>query len=150
MTTIVYRDNVMAADGRASVADWAMPWHCPKIRRLVRAGTATKSEIALLVGLAGDPYDFDAFCAYLLGDGPRPKWDDTTAALVVEIKTGRVWKYALAGRLQIFGWAAIGSGTPVALGALHAGATALEAVAIAARVDPYTGEPFQQERRDGD
>jgi hypothetical protein len=44
---------------------------------------------------------------------------------------------------------AIGSGAKAALGALHKGAHALEAVQIAALVDPYTSGPFHVETLEG-
>lgn len=37
---------------------------------------------------------------------------------------------------------AIGSGAKAAMGAMYAGATALGAVEIAAKIDPYTAGPF--------
>ncbi len=45
---------------------------------------------------------------------------------------------------------AIGSGAKAALGAMHMGADALQAVKIAAEVDPYTSGPFHTETLKGD
>lgn len=45
---------------------------------------------------------------------------------------------------------AIGSGAKAALGAMHMGADALEAVKVAAQVDPYTAAPYQVETLKGE
>lgn len=131
MTTIAYRDGIMAADSRLCVSDWIMPQVIRKIRR---------TENGLVVGIAGNAYLFDALIAHLQGDAEAPDFGDDSAALIVDVKTRAARKYAHRAAVSLDGpFFTIGSGSPPALGALYAGASAAEAVRIASLLDPYTG-----------
>ena len=56
-------------------------------------------------------------------------------------KSGKIYHFDTPGKWLIIDapFAAMGSGSPVALGALHTGATPKEAVLAASKVDTYTG-----------
>jgi len=61
------------------------------------------------------------------------------------LRQGSIWQASseLPGLLQEGGFPfAIGSGSEFALGAMHAGATPLEAIRIASKLDIYTGGPL--------
>ncbi len=89
--------------------------------------------------LCGDWADCAALKQWILhGDGPQPNGDCT----VVVFKAGEIKVYSAGGSfIESAPFKAWGSGTPVALGALHAGCSAEEAVRIACLVDPYSGGP---------
>jgi hypothetical protein len=138
MSTIVYRDGIMAADTRYAT-EWLSPGNVQKIRRL-RVG---------LVGLVGNPYLFDVMCEWLDNSGKRPDLKDDSAVLVIRHPSGTIEKHCHEGKIMINApFVALGSGSMAALGALFHGATAEEAVRIAAQVDPWTGGAIQVERLD--
>jgi ATP-dependent protease HslVU (ClpYQ) peptidase subunit len=130
VTTIVYRDGVLAADTRVSFSDWIKPERLCKIERLpggrLFAAAGDHAIWGKLLRWFRDPH------------GERPEIPDCDALVV--LPDGTVEYYCGAGFRLIQGpFVAIGSGSPVALGALYAGADAEQAVRIAMRVDPYTG-----------
>lgn len=132
MTTIAYRDGIMAADSMITRNDeWIMPYSAPKITRL---------QDGSLCGFAGNFFKQDAFLKWL-GDptAPRPDLETDCAALVVNLD-GSVWMYQYVGGVRLEGpFFAVGSGSVPALAAMHMGADAGRAVAIAARLDNATG-----------
>lgn len=137
MTSIVYRDGVMAADTRTSYGEWITAERYTKIRRL------SGGE---LVGLSGDPNWWDRLTAFLCESGPFPDWKDDARALLAK-PDGSLYELQTVGMRKInTPFAVIGSGIPPALGALHMGATARQAVEIAMLVDPYTGGEIDELR----
>lgn len=128
MTTVAYRDGVMAADSRGTLSGWVLPGRETKLLRLKDGRVAA---------ITGDSAQGEALLLWIRGDRSSPQPRGECCVIVA----GR--------RLQIFEnghhylepakFMAWGSGMPVALGALHAGATASEAVRIAGLVDPATG-----------
>ena len=136
MTTIAYRDGVLAGDSATS-GDGNVIGRCAKVHRIR----------GRLVGLCGPIEDGETFRLWLKA-GAKPKakpdepLDDDFLALVVE-PDGRVVEYGR--RLVSVGYEApfyaIGSGGALALGAMAAGASAEEAVRIACRFDHYSREP---------
>ena len=135
MTTIAYRDGVIAGDSATS-GDGNVIGHCTKVHRIR----------GRLVGLCGPIEDGEAFRLWLKA-GAKPKakpepLDEDFLALLVE-PDGRVVEYGR--RLVPVGYEApfyaIGSGGALALGAMAAGAGAEEAVRIACRFDHYSREP---------
>jgi len=75
------------------------------------------------------------------------KWestdDDTKFAFLIAVG-GEVFDISedFAVSLTSTGFYGVGSGSSLAIGALEAGATLEEALIIASKHDPYTGEPF--------
>lgn len=134
MTTIAYRDGVMAADTQETCGD--IRTRTPKLARLPCGGVA---------GASGD----SAMCVQALewlskGKGDRPKLLE--CSVMVAYGDGRLGIYADKKWtfLPFYGFSAIGSGMGAALGAMaHYGATAGEAVECAAKVDVYTSAPVE-------
>ncbi len=136
MTTIAYRDGIMAADSRAYSGDKTPIGFKAKIHRLADGtlfGVSTTS-------VGGDQILrrwIEAGCPVVAGDALKP---ESFMALMVK-PDGTVW-YAnnnleWSGPLLAEFWA-IGSGEHFALGALAHGASAEEAVAAAIRLDPWS------------
>lgn len=135
MTTVVYRDGIMAADTSTVAGDWLLPEKVTKIIKLVDGR---------LVGFSGNFNMLAGFLEWLCCPAehlrPRPDFKDEASAIVVSACGKRVLKFQQAGHHQCNGpFVVLGSGLPSALGALHAGVDAREAVRIAALVDPWTG-----------
>lgn len=133
MTTIAYRDGVMAADSQAT-ADWVVY----RVSKLVRlpcggvaggCGSATECTEALRWLVRGEK-------------GRRPKLKYSTIIVAygdgrVLIHEGKNWEY-----LPVMGPAAIGSGVQAAMAAmLSFGASPERAVEAAAAVDSGTSGP---------
>jgi 20S proteasome alpha/beta subunit len=132
VTTIVYRDGVIAADTRVSFGNdgWIKP---------ERIGKITPLPDGSFFAAAGNQGVWGKLLRWFLEpQGERPDVPDCDV-LVVR-RDGTVEYFCDAGFRLIKGpFVAIGSGAPPALGALHAGADAETAVRIAMLVDPYTG-----------
>lgn len=134
MTTIAYRDGVMAADRSAHLGDdWIKP---DRVTKIVRLSDGSLFAAAGETGVWGGLLEW--FLAAEADRGERPKIPDCDVFLLKP--DGVLWFYTGAGRREVDApFAAIGSGSPVALGAMWAGCTAKRAVEIAAKVDPWTG-----------
>lgn len=141
MTTIVYRDGVLAGDTMITSYGLSMPGaNYAKVRRI---------NDKWLIGMAGPMNAIELFATWATTDfdpAQRPdlttvmSGDDVFSALVVHVKTGEVIEYERVLIAQTYDaeFRAIGSGAPVAFGAMAHGATAVEAVRIAAMFDKYT------------
>ena len=144
MTTIAYRNGLMAADSRMTTEDdsGCRIFKCEKLYRIEtpRFGEA-------IVGLAGETYSGLIFLDWLKADnadGPENLLiGDADFTGLVLTKRG-LYEYDkwCRGERVLDRFYAIGSGAKAALGAMHMGADARQAVAVAARVDPYTGGPI--------
>ena len=142
MTTIAFRDGVLAADSRATWEDGTIG-KCVKLYRLVSKVEPCRGPI--LLGIAGEVYAALLFHDWLR-DGGEPKLhdrgvdtEDDFDALIVH-RSGLF----LANRLCRIDFlpedfCAFGSGRQAALAAMMCGKSAVEAVRIAARIDPHTG-----------
>lgn len=130
MTTIVFRDGIIAADSRTHGGGWLNPWDRMKLEELD----------GVVFALCGDWAALSALKSWVLSpEGPQPGGDCT----LIVFRNGEVTVYSDGGfYVETAPFAAWGSGTPVAYGALHAGCSAEEAVRIASLVDPYTGGPI--------
>lgn len=144
MTTIVVRDGVMAADSCAtttSEAGGARKTRCEKIFRKVLPNGETA-----LIGTAGESAPGLVFVDWYGTDKPTPAElleGEADIDIIVLTKRG-VFEYdkwcrgeKLKGKFH-----AIGSGAKAALGALHMGATAVAAVRVACKIDPYSTPPI--------
>jgi len=142
MTTIVYRDGVMAADSRAFAGDRNPIGYKTKIRAMV------VDDVAYLVGVSSPAPGYGEAVLNWFEAGmdihdtpPMPEQGFTLLA----VDAGGQGYYAansfyLSGPLTNEWWA-IGSGDEFAIGALRSGATAVEAVAVAKEFDQWTGGP---------
>ena len=150
MTTVAYRDGVMAADSKG---DWGgSPTDENKIFTTDKYLFGHSGNLSLGLALWEELDEF-------LIDGNLPemyRWskysidrkDVPIGAILVDRETDEFWvldsdrlrKISLAGGGPFF---AIGSGTDYALGAMAAGASATRAVHIASGFDHYTGGLIQ-------
>lgn len=142
MTTIAYRDGVMAADSRASYGDFVVPAGTRKLFRLKNGSVAA---------VTGSEPIWRAILNWLDTDRtepqPNPQISDSRGTIIV---------MNAAGEIEVFedgfsypetsSFMAYGSGQPVALGALYSGASAEEAVRIATLVDKHSGGDVQTMR----
>jgi 20S proteasome alpha/beta subunit len=132
MTTVVYRDGVLAADRRSSFASTVATDSMKKVFR-----TPDKC----LGGFAGSVKFFLPYKEWARGDRqePAPKGDYVGILVhpdgsIVEYERGN--PIVIERRAPFVAW---GSGSTAALGALHAGADARTAVLIAQKVDKGSG-----------
>ncbi|RWB95563.1 MAG: hypothetical protein EOQ56_27840 [Mesorhizobium sp.] len=144
MTTICYRDGVLAADSRAYAGDKMPMGYKTKIHRL---------KGGYLVGASSrDVGTTDAFvdwCAGHANKGKHPglqghQHEINVQGILVDPEGGVHYWYGqrcFSGPLKD-DYFAIGSGEQFAYGAMKAGASAEEAVRIASECDSYTGGPI--------
>lgn len=137
MTTIVYRDGIMAAD----TAIFDRGTYCGTGRKIARAPDGT------LGGGAGAWGDVAALLDWIDtgAEGSPPKIDGDAESEYLWARTnGDIW-WAGPGSLPTLvnsPWAAVGSGFRIAMGALAHGATAEQAVLICADLDNLTRRPI--------
>lgn len=133
MTTLAYRNGILAADGKATRGDMIVELDAKKLRRL-RDGSVT--------GVTGTPASAEPFIEWLNSgaqDG-RPTLGGNTC--VVHLRND--------GTIRVYedgGWTdedpssflAWGSGWQIATTAMACGKSALEAVKLAAHMDIWSG-----------
>jgi 20S proteasome alpha/beta subunit len=141
MTIVAYKDGVIAAD--TLVCEQTLKvGHTTKITALAGGGVAgAAGEFALAQRFLtwAAQHNTCELRRFDIGENV-----DGFVGLIVtpnEYRMGEVVRYDFRGNpARIFApFAAIGSGTDMAFGAMAAGATAKEAVAIAIQYDPYCG-----------
>lgn len=143
MTTIAYRDGVMAADTAASWESDGGSYRTRQIKLHRAAGC--------VVGIAGDYYAGAAFLAWFEDEDDTEKPDPNSAgeflALIADA-AGKIWTancfYTLVEEEGPY--FAIGSGAPYALSGLRLGLSAEEAVAHASEFDTQTHGDITVER----
>ena len=140
MTTIAYRNGVMAADSATS-ANGTTIGYTTKL---------AKNPSGDVCGGAGITAICATFRKWFEGGetGEMPnlgKDDDEDAVFLVARVSGEIQFYSRLGVSTLCNteYAAEGSGTSVALGAMHAGASSYDAVRAAAHHDTRTGGPIQ-------
>lgn len=136
MTTIAYRDGVLAADSLVTLGSTKVHGSYQKIRRIGDH----------IIGTAGSVASCQAFIDWIrMGDGETLPPKGEYNALIIDPR-GRVREIENGSVLPVPRGAkffAIGSGSPYALAAMYAGANAAEAVKIAAKIDTSTGLPVK-------
>jgi hypothetical protein len=138
MTTIAYRDGVMAGDGRETTQNdddssvYVVRDNCVKVWRLPDGG---------IFGAAHGSEDIERLKAALFAGHPPPKLD-SIAGLWVK-PDGSMWLYEghIWQSLKGLRFYAVGSGGQYALAAMRASTkiTARQACAVGADMDPYSG-----------
>lgn len=133
MTTIAYRDGVLAADTLHS-SDGIRISHRPKVERLADGS---------LLATKGQSGHGRALKDWIEGGrvGPQPQGDGEGSGGVCIRPGGTIEAYE-AGVFEVLSGAdywAWGSGQQIALGAMHAGAGAFEAVQAAIAHDVFSG-----------
>jgi ATP-dependent protease HslVU (ClpYQ) peptidase subunit len=132
VTTIVYRDRVLAADRQitfGNVCDAEMS----KIGKRIEDGT-----IFGVTGMSLDAYKLLQWALNGAYPSDRPTLSDNCNMLEIR-RDQTMWLHMKEGSIPISApYYACGSGAEIALGALAMGATAVQAVHIAADHDAYT------------
>jgi 20S proteasome alpha/beta subunit len=134
VTTVAYRDGVLAADRRVTQGDRIMQYRYQKVY---------KNQHGWLYGACGKVADMERFFEWAdpfdgaPGGEPPPKGEFeglmvSPKGAVFEVEDGTWWR----AKTKLH---AVGSGASAALGALHAGADALTAVKIAQLIDSASG-----------
>lgn len=150
MTTIAYKEGIMAADSRASEGDTHVT-ECQKIFKL---------ENGAYLGSSGD--DDDREVIELLSQASPSKMPSRKKLAALELQysgilvfpSGKVFKIEVEHNEERQAWAgsvfeikdkmcAIGSGASFAYGAMEAGVDAVKAVEIACRRDINSALPVQ-------
>lgn len=143
MTTIAIKDGVIAADTNAcSNGDSLTDARAQKL-------FPTKDHVSAVCGDLCASIEFMAWMDRGFDDPPPVYGSGTPDFHLVRIyfdRPGEVHQYTNGGRSHFCleydeGIAAFGSGREIALGAMHAGASAKKAVEIAAKLDAYTRGP---------
>lgn len=134
MTTIAFRDGIIASDSLASYGDNKVPSDMQKLFVLVDGRIA---------GVTGNEGLWRRMLWWLQGDRkeqqPEPS-NDKSYTIVVLRTDGEVEIFEDGYHyIETAPFMAYGSGQAAALGALHAGCSAAEAVRIATLVDKNSG-----------
>ena len=134
MTTIAYDGKTIASDKRQCIG--TTPMSVTKIFKV------SKNKRWKVVGASGNAFRVNPIIEYILGQTKKaPEQYDEPGDILLIDKENKLW--IMNGR-QVAVEApvpfAIGSGADYALGAMAAGKTASEAVAIAATLDINTGD----------
>lgn len=134
MTTIAYKDGILAADTLVTGGNTRLG-HAKKIHRL---------SGGRLFAAAGTVDDTERLLLSLQNKRNPPELEDVQGILVERdgswwLYEGSVWFRYDADHITL------GSGSDIATGAMDAGATAEQAVLIACKRDVGSGEPIQVE-----
>lgn len=134
MTTIAYREGVLAADSQ------------------VNSGNGARSGIFRKIGMTHDGWLWgfsgslhrQADCvawAEASRDGKPPEWDGDDGVFILVSPAGAVKEWWGKGWIawEVQPYHAWGSGERIALGAMHAGATAQAAVEASIAIDTESG-----------
>lgn len=136
MTTIAYRDGVLAADSLATWGD-ARDGYCRKIERRGRVLAASAGNLSRAQGF------LDWFRSGMQGDPPPAGDDDAKSFNYLIDPDGWFLMWGPKGWERTRGdLLTLGSGGEYARGALAMGATPEEAVAVAIQYDTKSGGPI--------
>jgi 20S proteasome alpha/beta subunit len=131
VTTVAYKDGVLASDSRVTSGTFIYPGAYDKVFRIPDGS---------LYAFCGRVEAGMRLLKSLMDDEDPPQWK--SAATGIHIHTnGQIWTYEGGGLwLRDKGkYAAWGSGSPYAYGAMAANADAVEAVRIAKKFDNASG-----------
>lgn len=147
MTTIAYRDGILAADSQTTVnteAGGSRKHRCEKLyRKTIKQG---RKSFDVIIATAGESSPSLLFVEWYGSGDPMPKMLEThggdfTCLILAPHGLYEVDMMCCPERV-LDRFYAIGSGSKAALGAMHMGASARQAVEIASKIDPYTGGPI--------
>jgi len=138
MTTVAYKDGVIAGDTMLTSCQDTLEGYCTKIGKNGDFLTGISGELTPISTYLKWFHSFDTFAMKHFDDWTE--LDGTFRAILVH-RDGRRWSVGPFGVTceVTMDLTAIGSGEDLAKGALAAGATPAEAVAIAIQFDPYSG-----------
>ena len=136
MTTIAYKDGIVAYDSRITEGSFVVDNNCDKMRKVQ----------GLTFFVCGDVAGENALIrSYVNGACTEEDAETAAHSMAWVVDGGIIYRLlTLEGELYIEpqrpgNHIALGSGTPFAIGAMDAGASAMEAVKIAAQRDVATG-----------
>lgn len=134
MTTIAYRDGILAADSQVTNGSSRSAQTARKIRRIGKA----------LIAGCGYIGELEAFVDWVAGgmEGKDPLRGGETSCMLIVKNQPPVMFGATGPWPFTTDYMAMGSGEDFAFGAMHAGATAEQAVAAAIAHDVYSGGPI--------
>lgn len=133
MTTIAYRDGVLAADSRITAGNLIVPGGFYKIRRL---------PCGSLFAGCGIVDNIERLLESIISDDDPPSVRNTTAVQIDP--KGSMWTYEGYVWVRQRGpYGAWGSGSAFAYGALAMGASAKDAVRVAIKFDSGSGGPVR-------
>lgn len=145
MTTIVYRDGILAADTRAYSGDRSPIGQKQKIFQF-RNSDGTVSTFGISTPQPGFSEEIKVWFANDKHNDYRPDLNGRGFSALEILSNGEVYYYndnfTPSGPLTA-DWFAIGSGQDFAIGALEMGATAQQAVVVSAKNDAWTGGAVQ-------
>ena len=144
MTTIAFRDGVIAADSRLTYSTeggGGRKHLCTKLYRK-RVGEGRKAH-DVIIATAGESSPALLFVDWYGSGKPVPEMlrdlgGDFTCLILTPKGLFEADVYCRPDQI-LEPFYAVGSGAKEALAAMHCGKSARDAVAIAARIDPYTG-----------
>ncbi len=142
MTTIAYRDGVIAGDGRETFVGEGSSMvardDCVKIHRLPDGRLFGAARTSEEINILHDAMIRSCQWWHFWGRWPTPKLDDINA-MCIDLD-GSIHSYE-GGRWELVegDYYAVGSGSTFAFPAMDAGASAEEAVEIGIKRDPYSG-----------
>lgn len=153
MTTIAFKDGILAADGRATVGNRIVSDACRKIHRVEKQDLMIEGEKVLAFALAGTVSSTLVLKRILASEegllaGTGVDTDDSFSAIVVTPTTVYMAsKGEESPNIDVWDWydqpASIGSGSAIASHFLTTGATAIEAVEEAIKTDTGSGGELQ-------
>jgi ATP-dependent protease HslVU (ClpYQ) peptidase subunit len=142
MTTIVATREAIGGDTMVSCEAKAIFYPSKKVMRI-------KNDLIGAAGDAGDCVRFLDWAKHDFAEKKKPKFTEEAGSedesLILLVNAEGIFTMSTTDpypELIESDFFAIGSGGKAAMGAFHRGATIEEALAIAAKVDPYTREPF--------
>lgn len=145
MTTLAVKNGVMAADSRVTVEseNGVRTYECEKLFRKKIVDAAGDYDV--IIGLAGESTPGLLFLDWYGSSEPAPTAltegeAEFTALILTPHGLFEADAYCRPERV-LNDPHAVGSGAPAAMGAMLAGATAAQAVAISCRVDIYSALP---------
>ncbi len=148
MTTIAFKDGVIAADSRVTYeteGGGSTKHICTKLfRRTIKTGK--KKPVDVIIATAGQSSPGMVFVDWFSqsgGIGPTPEvfiGNDADFACLILTPHGLFEADRFCRpELILDSFYAVGSGRKEALAIMHYGGSARDAVRIAAKIDPYTG-----------
>lgn len=142
MTTICYKENVLASDSLTTCGDIVFD---NDVKKLVRVKIGW-------IGCCGETDAAEKLAMYLNGQGDESTTHNINVKAILMQDNGDTYYIASRGdtlhrsRVTSDCWA-IGSGYEIALGAMSSGLSAIEAVKVAIERDIYSGGKIQSVKR---
>lgn len=145
MTTIAYKDGIIAADSQVTMEDIVANYEFIKIQVIPKI--INEKTVEIPIAMAGKCTDFIKYINYfkqkedIFGvpdEEIMPELEEFSGVFYYDGNFYEVDDDLIP--LQVGSWGSIGSGCLFAMGALQFGASAIEAVAVSKELDVRTGK----------